>query len=170
MMDRKGWTMRAWVLFAAVGTSLLLACSGSGSTNTTSSGSGPGSGVTLTNNGCSLTLSGSYTFTYTQMTGDCGMLQPVHETVQGMAQANSQTLSMACQGGSGNEVAQPSASGCSLTGNLSGCQIPNSGESFDMSEQVIWNPSYTSATGTFSISVMGTSACSGTYTLNVTQP
>lgn len=160
--------MRASVLVAAAGT-LVLACSGSGTTNTTNSGSG--SGITLTNNGCALTFSGSYTFTYTQVSGDCGTVQPVHETINGMAQANSQNLSAACPGGTGTDVADPSpAGGCTLTSSLSGCQPAGQSDTFDVSEQVNWNAGYTGATGSFSISVMGASACSGTYSISVTQP
>jgi len=158
--------MRVSVPIAVVATCLVLAaCSGSNGNGTSSSG------ITLQNNGCSLTFSGSYTFTYTQQSGNCGAIQPVHETLNGMAMASSQSLSASCVNGSGTDVASPSSSGgCSLTGNFDGCQVPNSSTTFDLSEQVTWNASYTSATGTASISIMGTGACSGTYSMAVTQP
>jgi hypothetical protein len=162
--------MRASVLVAAAGVCLLAACSGSSGTGTSSSGSG--SGVTFTNKGCSLTFSGSYTFTYTQLSGNCPMLQPVHEMINGMAGAQSaQNLSAACPNGSGTDVATPSSSGgCDVTGNFSGCQVPNTGATLDFSEQVDWNASYTSATGTVSFNIMGSASCTGTYSLSVTQP
>jgi hypothetical protein len=161
--------MRASVLIAAVMTYLLVACSGS-SNGTSSSGSG--SGVTFTNKGCSLTFSGSYTFTYTQLTGDCGMIPPVHEMINGMAGPQSgQNLSASCPNGSGTDVATPSSSGgCEVTGNFSGCQVPNTSATVDFTEQVDWNAGDTSATGTVSFNIMGSVTCSGTYSLAVTQP
>jgi hypothetical protein len=161
--------MRASVLMVAVGALLVAACSGNGGSGTTSSGSA--NGITFVNKGCSLTFSGSYTFTYTVVSGTCGNLQPVHETINGMAMASAQELSSACPNGSGTDIATPTSSGgCTFTASFAGCQIPNNSDTFDLDETVNWNPTDTSATGTFSIDIMGASACSGTYSMTVTQP
>jgi hypothetical protein len=160
--SRYAEAMRASV-FMVGAVSLLAACS----SNSGTSSSDAGSGITFQNNGCTLSFSGSYTFTYTQQSGNCGPIASVTEAING--EPNAQNLSAACPGGTGTDVAEPSDGGCTITGNFSDCQS-SSGTTFDLVEAAEWNAADTSATGTFSVNIMGQGACSGTYALSVTQP
>ena len=143
---------------------LLTACSSNSGTNPPDAGSG----ITFQNDGCTLACSGNYTFTYTQQSGNCGAIPSVTEAINGGP--NAQNLSAACPGGSGTDVAEPSGGGCTITGNFDNCQSSSSDTTFDLVETADWNATDTSATGTFSINIMGPSACSGTYSIAVTQP
>jgi hypothetical protein len=149
-------------VFMAGAVCLLTACS----SNSGTSSADAGSGITFQNNGCTLSFSGSYTFTYTLQSGNCGAIPPVTEAINGGP--NDQNLSAACPGGTGTDVAEPGDGGCTITGNFNNCQS-SAGTTFDLVETAEWNAAETSATGTFSINIMGQGACSGTYALSATQ-
>jgi len=132
-------------------------------------GSSSGSGVSYTNDGCTLAMSGTYTATYTVTSGNCGPVGPVHLTIDATPGSPTalQSLSSSCPDGSGSEVATPaSGGGCTLRGDFSGCKLD--GQTFDLSSDITWTSSYTSATGTQSFTVEG--ACSGTYAVSISAP
>lgn len=148
-------------LRAATTTLALLALAACGG----STGSGSPTGVTVNNEGCSDAFSGMYLFTYTDVSGNCGAIAPVESTTMGNPATN---LANACPGGSGTITEAPvDAGGCEISGELTGCQVSGSSQTFDFTEDATWNAGYTMATGTVSISIPGN--CSGSYTLTAAQ-
>ena len=129
------------------------------------SNSSGSNGIDVTNDGCKLGFMGTYVFTYTTVSGNCGDLSPVQTMTGGDPSSN---LSTACMGGTGmvTEV-PPDAGGCAVSTKLTGCQIPQGGGTFDLTESVTWNAGYTMGSGTVTFDIPGN--CSGTYDITGTR-